>query len=129
MFVRQSATFRASSTTSWSEHVAPKMERAQKGRRIPPACTRTGQVVAVRILPYRCGRAVGPPVPCPLVCPVGDVPTGFVGRDDHRSVLGQMARHVEGGHPGLVVTKGEAGIGKTWLLDWFRADRALLRVP
>src|SRR5215475_4061179 len=54
--------------------------------------------------------------------PGGEAPS-LVGRDDHRSVLGRVARHVEGGHPGLVVTKGEAGIGKTWLLEWFRGDR------
>jgi DNA-binding CsgD family transcriptional regulator/tetratricopeptide (TPR) repeat protein len=52
--------------------------------------------------------------------PTGEAP--YVGRVAHRAALDQIIRHVAAGRPALVVVRGEAGIGKTRLLEEFQAQ-------
>ncbi|MGW3415675.1 AAA family ATPase [Streptomyces sp. NPDC000888] len=47
----------------------------------------------------------------------GGARTGLIGRRDECHVLDDLIAQAKGGHSGVVVVRGEAGIGKTELLD------------
>jgi DNA-binding winged helix-turn-helix (wHTH) protein/predicted ATPase len=53
-----------------------------------------------------------------------EIPRAFVGRDQALQRLGQRLEHVRGGSRRVVFVTGEAGIGKTTLLDAFAAGVA-----
>jgi ATP/maltotriose-dependent transcriptional regulator MalT len=56
------------------------------------------------------------------MCVEGD--SAFVGRTQHRITLRRISRHIESGHPGLVVINGDAGVGKSRLVKWLQAEPA-----
>ncbi len=55
-------------------------------------------------------------------------PRGFLGRTDEREVLDRLLARVRGGQSGVLVIRGEAGIGKTALLRYAARQASGFRV-
>ena len=57
-------------------------------------------------------------VPQPTTCPIPRHPALLVGRDEERGVLDRLLEDVRGGASRALVVHGEAGMGKTALLEY-----------
>ncbi len=55
-------------------------------------------------------------------------PPGFLGRTSERDAIDRLLANVRGGHSGVLAIRGEAGIGKTALLQYVARQASGLRV-